>query len=304
MSDTELIEERLRGFPSALDDSDWGDVLRRAAASPLAESNSHTDAPERPHRLLGGTSASGRWRRSRRLALGGIGALAAAGATAALVLVVFAGAGTQNAFAGWTASPTPPASGQTASALSECTSRLVGVAPVAAADWQPLVTDTRGPFTAVILRSGDATATCLTGPSFTTAAVNSTQDGGSQHHLSVSSASGGPPTVSVLAPNGDNSDPINVAAQEQTTVDSQPYTLLQGQTRPGITGVTLVLSDSSRVQATVADSAFVAWWPSHTDASSAQVTDGSGLTTQQLTLTPASPPNPPTPTGQPSSSSP
>ena len=35
MSDTELIEARLRGFLYAPDDSDWGDVLRRAAASPM-----------------------------------------------------------------------------------------------------------------------------------------------------------------------------------------------------------------------------------------------------------------------------
>jgi hypothetical protein len=287
MSDTELIEERLRGFLSSVDDSDWGDVLRRAAASPLAESSSDATAPERRHRVLGGTSAPGQRRRSRRLALGGIGALAAAGAAAAVVLVVFAGAGAQNAFAGWTASPTPPARGQTASAISECASRLVGVAPVAATDWKPLVTDTRGPFTAVILQGADATATCLNGPSFTTAAVNSAQDGGSQHHLSVSSASGGPPAVSVLAPNSANSAPINVAEQEQTSVHGQPYTLLQGQTRPGVTGITLVLSDGSQVQATVADSAFVAWWPSHASAGSAELTDGSGVTTQQLAFIPA-----------------
>jgi hypothetical protein len=295
MSDTELIEQRLRGFLPAIDDSDWGDVLRRAAASPLIESSSDT---AHRRRLLGRISAPGRRRRSRQLALGGIGALAAAGATAA-VLVVFAGAGAQNAFAGWTASPTPPASGQTASALSECTSRLVGVTPVAAPDWQPLVTDTRGPFTAVILKGADATATCLTGPSFTTAAVNSTQDGGSSHHLSVGSANGGPPTVSVLAPNGANSGPISVAEQEQTAVDGQPYTLLQGQIQTGITGATLVLSDRSRVQATLADGAFVAWWPSHASATTAELTSGTGATTQQLTFTPASPPHTPAPTGEP-----
>lgn len=39
MSDRQLIERRLRSFPSAADDSDWGDVLSRAAASPVADSN-------------------------------------------------------------------------------------------------------------------------------------------------------------------------------------------------------------------------------------------------------------------------
>ncbi len=287
MSDTELIEERLRGFLSADDDSDWGDVLRRAAAAPLAESRSDTSAAERRYLVLGGTSAPGQRRRSRRFALGGIGALAAAGAIAAVLLVVFAGAGAQNAFAGWTASPTAPAGGQTASALSECTSRLVGVAPVTAAGWQLQVTDTRGPFTAVILRGADSTATCLTGPSFTTAAVNSTQGGGSQHVLSVGSASGNPPTVSVLAPNGASSAPISPAEQEQTSVDGQPYTLLQGQIQSGITSATVVLSDGSRVQATLADGSLVAWWPSHANATSAELTSGSGVTRQLLAFIPA-----------------
>jgi hypothetical protein len=304
MSDTELIEERLRGFLSAGNDSDWGDVLRRAAASPLAESSSDIRGSERRHLLLGETSVPARRRRSRRLALGGVGVLAAAGALAAVLLVVFAGAGAQNAFAGWTASPSRPASGQTASALSECSSRLAGVAPVPAAGWQPLVTDTRGPFTAVILHGTGTTATCLTGPSFTTAEVNSTQSGGSQHVLSVGSAGGNPPTVSVLAPDGASSGPIGPAEQQQTSVDGQPYTLLQGQIQPGVTDATLVLTGGSRVQATIADGSIVAWWPSDATATTAELTSGSGVTTQQLAFTSAPPPHPPTPTGQPPTSIP
>jgi hypothetical protein len=142
----------------------------------------------------------------------------------------------------------------------------------------------------VILRSTDATATCLTGPSFTTAEVNSTQGGGSQHVLSVGSASGSPPSVSVLASNGANSGPIGPAEQEQTSVDGQPYTLLQGQIQPGIAAAMLVLSDGSRVQATIADGSLVAWWPRHADATSADLTSGTGATAQQLAFTPAPPP--------------
>ena len=291
MSETELIEARLRDFLVATDDdADWGEVLHRAATLPPAESTSDHEAAERDHLLRDRMSVPRMRRPSRRVALGGIGTLATAGAIAAVLVVVFGGAGAQDAFAGWTASPTPPASGQTASALSDCTSRLAEAAPVAATDWKPLVIDTRGPFTAVILQGTDASGTCLTGPSFTTADVNLTRPSGSLHILSVGDAHQKPPTVSVIAPNSANSDPISLAEQEQTSVDGQPYTLLQGQVQPGVTVAVLLLSDGTQVQATVANGSIVAWWPSNANATSAQLTSDSGVTTQQLALMPISHP--------------
>jgi hypothetical protein len=244
---------------------------------------------------------------SRRLALSGIGALAAVGATTAAVLIAFTGAGAPNAFAGWTATPTRPASGQTASALIQCTSRLAdaagGQSSVPAAGWQSVLTDTRGPFTAMILQSGSATASCLTGPSFTTTAANAAQGGGSQHVLSVGSASAGQPSVSMMGLNGASTGPISQASQEQLTANGQPYTLLQGQVEPGLTSITFVLSDGSDVQATVADGALIAWWPGTVTATKAQATSGSTVTTQQLTFTPISPPNAPPNAPSPTSSS-
>lgn len=267
MTDTPLIEDRLRGFLSAPNDSDWDDILRRAAA-PIAEPS-------------GGRVIGARCRRrwSLRLALGGVGVLAAAGAVAAVLVVVLAGTSTPNAFAGWTAAPTHPAGGQTATALGDCTSQLAVSSPgIPAADWQPLATDTRGPFTALILQGDHATATCLTGPSFTTVGVNSTQDGGSQHVLSGSGPNSA--VTSLLQPTA--AGPITTAAQAQTSVDGQPYALVQGQLESGVTGVTLSLSDGTQVQATVAGGSFVAWWPSHASATSAQATTNSGATTQEL----------------------
>jgi len=240
-----------------------------------------------------------RWRVSRRLAFSGIGAFAAAGAAAAAIIIVLSGTHASNAFAGWTATPTRPVSGQTASALTQCTSRLAssasGQSSVPARGWQPMLTDTRGPFTAMILQSNGATATCLTGPSFTTTLANATQGGASQHIMSSGSASAGqPPSISVMGLGRPSTGPISQATQQQATINGgQPYTFLQGQVQVGVTAVTLTLSDNSHVQATVADGSLVAWWPGNAHPTSAQATSNSGVTTQQLTFTPISPPNGP-----------
>jgi len=62
----------------------------------------------------------------------------------------------------------------------------------------------------------------------------------------------------------------------------QPYTFVQGQVAAGVTGVTLVLSDRSNVQATMAGGSFVAWWPGSAGATSAQIASSAGVATQQL----------------------
>jgi hypothetical protein len=42
MSDTQMLEERLRGFVAAADDADWQDVLRRAGETPQRAAPSFT----------------------------------------------------------------------------------------------------------------------------------------------------------------------------------------------------------------------------------------------------------------------
>jgi hypothetical protein len=221
-----------------------------------------------------------------------IGASAALAVTAgAVVALVGLGAGASPAFAGWTATPTAPASGETAGALAQCTAQLAGLgAPqssIPSGGWQAVLTDTRGPFTAMILSTGSASATCFSGPSFTTVAANAEGSGGSQHALSVGSASGtGQSSMSRLGLAAASSGPISQASQAHlTTAGGELYTFVQGQVDDGVSAVTLVLADGSDVQATVADGSFVAWWPGATDTTSAQVTTASGASTQQLNFT-------------------
>lgn len=230
-----------------------------------------------------------------RVALATGAGLAATGG--AVVAIVGLGAGTSPAFAGWTATPTPPAAEQTASARERCTSQLAGArgAPssIPATGWQPVLTDTRGPFTAMILRSAGASATCFNGPSFTTIAANNTQSSGgaSEHVLSGSSSvgsgtGGAQSSTSVMGLGGNGAGPIGPATQSHlVTSGGQPYTFVQGQVVSGVTGVTLVRSDRSDVQATVADGSFVAWWPGSAGATSAQIASSAGVATQQLTFT-------------------
>ncbi len=238
-----------------------------------------------------------------RMALGGVAVVAAS--TGAVVALVGLGSSTAPAFAGWSATPTQPASGQTGTARERCASQLSstgGSQGIPATGWQPVLTDTRGPFTAMILRNGGANATCFTGPSFTTLQANSAPGGPSEHTMSGSasgSASGSGSTssaIGVMGLGGRPSGPISQASEAHLTTNAgQAYTFLQGQVATDVSALTLVRSDGSEVQATVADGSFVAWWPGSTDANSAQLASPSGTSTQQLSFTML--PQPPCPAG-------
>jgi hypothetical protein len=78
-----------------------------------------------------------------------------------------------------------------------------------------------------------------------------------------------------------------------TTKEGQPYTLVQGQVGADIRRMTLVLSDGTKLQATVGGGSFIAWWPGRTAAESARLATGSGTTAQRLTFTPVPGPTPP-----------
>jgi hypothetical protein len=164
---------------------------------------------------------------------------------------------------------------------------------MAAKQWRPVLVDTRGPFTAMILQGAGATATCLTGPSFTTSTRDAAQAGGSHHLSSIIVAESLPAgrsgvlQLSVMGFSRPSSGPISQASQMHLAAGGgQPFTLVQGQVEAGVTGATLVLSDGSDVQATVADGSLVAWWPGSAHATAARVTTGSATTRQQLTFTP------------------
>jgi hypothetical protein len=178
-----------------------------------------------------------------------------------------------------------------------------GQSSIPSGGWRPVLTDTRGPFTAMILQSASTTATCLTGPSLTTIEAN-VADGGENHQVvGAGSVTASRPMISLMGLNGSGSGPISQASQAKlTTSGGQPYTFVQGQVEPGVTGAKLVLSNGSEVQATIADASLVAWWPGNADATSARLARGSGVTVQKLTFTPLtfapiSPPNGPPPSG-------
>lgn len=245
-------------------------------------------------------------RRYLRLAPVGAGVAAV---SAALLVVGTTGGGPTSAFAGWTVTPTTPVSGETSGALTKCTSQLGQIASVPsgatttptlpAGGWQPVITDTRGPFTAMVLQSGSARASCLSGPSFTNTATYDAGTGahvqGAESSVAGSGSAGGSSAASSgtsVATFGSSSGLITQASQTDLTFSGgRPYTFVQGQLATGVTAVTLALSDGSDVQATVGGGSFIAWWPGGASVTSAQIQAPSGVVTQQITF--STPPSAP-----------
>ena len=89
MSEGHQIQERLRRLPSASNDADWEDVLRRASASPTFESNRDPSAAHHAVLVCEGARPRGR-RASRRLVFGGIGAIVTLGMAGAVILITLA----------------------------------------------------------------------------------------------------------------------------------------------------------------------------------------------------------------------
>jgi hypothetical protein len=192
-----------------------------------------------------------------------IGALASAAAGAGALAVIFSlGAGASNAFAGWTPRPTPAAPGQIEGARASCEASQSPIAGL------PLkLADTRGPFTFSIYADDNSSATCIEGPSFT-------------------AVSGSMSSYPVAVPSGH----ILLSSSRATDRSGEPYSLAEGRTGAGVSGVTLTLDDGTNVQATVGNGWFVAWWPGSHVVKSAALTTPSGVTTQTFDM--AQPPVP------------
>lgn len=209
-----------------------------------------------------------------------IGALTGAATTATVVSVVLL-TGTTPAFAGWTTRPTKPSKAQTAAASSSCETQLASMNP-SSTDWNPVVTDVRGPYSLVVYEdAGGAYATCLTGPSITAVSQN-TAGGGSGSVLSSSGSSGAGQGSSSSLVFGGSADIEQMSAAHMNS-SSGPYSVAEGQVASDVSAVTLVLSDGSDVQTTTGGGWFVAWWPASEDAASAEITTPSGVTSQSLT---------------------
>ena len=202
-------------------------------------------------------------RRSKRLAMVGVAALAVA--VAGLVLGI-TGGGPPNAFAGWSATPTPPVSGQLQAAESACGSYpRLGLGSLT-----PTVADTRGPFS-LLLYSGvpnstiGSTILCITGLPGRPSGGGSVSGVGAPQAVPVASG--------VLKPEGDS---VSYAAGQAQ------YHVLVGQVGAGVTAATLVLDDGSSVETTITNGWFAAWWPGGQGVRSATITTTSGTTTEPL----------------------
>jgi hypothetical protein len=244
---------------------------------------------------------------STRLTVGSVTGVAAA--TGAIVSVVILG-GAPPAFAGWTAIPSAAASPSTV-ASAACQAQLTnGPTSTSSAGGQSTVldTDVRGPYTVIVYQNGQSYSTCFSGPSFTI--VNAVSSG------NLSGSASGSMSVRVQAGQGPGSPGAVAAGRTSvlsgTSVDGQSasiprmtvssltlpsatadaYTLVDGQLGSGVTGVTLVRSDGSRVQATSGNGWFVAWWPNDVGVSSAEVDSASGQSTESFTTESPTPPPP------------
>ncbi len=218
------------------------------------------------------------------------GVLAGA-AAAGTVLAVVLGGGAP-AYAGWSATPT---SGSSTASASACVSQLAsmrsgpGGTSAGSGAWDNVLTDVRGPFTVALFQDDGADAACFTSSSFTE--VNQISSGAASSSVHVQgggsaagTAEGAPSRVGVSVSGTGSGSLQQVMQSHLTTADDGPYTLVDGRTQSGVTGVTLVLDDGQDVVATVADGWFVAWWPGSANATSTQVTTASGTTTEPLVL--------------------
>ena len=222
------------------------------------------------------------------------------GVAATVSTLVLIGGSEQYAFAGWSADPTPPASGQLSAAESVCQARLAQAAQLPSdgnpvvhlptnsnkaqdfasaapdvASFVPELTDVRGPYTLTVLGDGTHGALCISAPN----AV-------SLRWISGASAPVGPGVIGV--------DQVSLLAR-----DGEPYTLVVGHAGAGVTGVTLTLGDGENVTASSGGGIFVAWWPGSETMVSAAVVTSNGTSTQPLNL--PGPPLPPAGTKSPPS---
>jgi hypothetical protein len=208
------------------------------------------------------------------------GVLTTAAAAAAVVALVDLGPSTPAAFAGWSATPTHASQAQVAGAQGACAKQLAQLPPLRdghatfrgtpvpslvphyskLSRTTPVLTDTRGPFTFVVFDAGQAHASCISSPGFTTISLQSS----TQARASVPAGK--------IAP----------AFIEHTAQARDAYTFVEGHAGAGVTAATLVLSDGSHVQTTLQNGWLVAWWPGAAQLTSAQVTTASGTTTQPL----------------------
>ena len=194
--------------------------------------------------------------RGRRRRFGVVSAVSAVGVGAALAAVFALSSGAAPAFAGWKATPATPAPGQLAQAAQACGQDLRS----------PLLTDSRGPYTASIYADSTTSDVCLSG-----------------NGVSMSSRSTSATPVRVAA------GQIDLDGGGTRDSAGNALTLVDGRTGADVTAVTIERSDGSSVQATVANGWYLAWWPGTVAATKAEVKTASGTSNAAFPSTPPLP---------------
>jgi len=222
-------------------------------------------------------------RRTRRYVLSGVGGGALA-LTAALVALL--GPWATPAFAGWTAQPTSPASGQLSTAETACASLAADLASApgstAPATLSPLsLSDVRGPYSLLVYGTSNPVL-CVLGNSLSSLVEGGTSIGSINAqagnelntvvHKTVTQSVNTNPSPATPAPGAAVVDINN------TTVDDGKYfSVVEGAVGSQVTGATLQLSDRTSVVTTVENGLFAAWWPGPATVSSIQVTTTAGV---------------------------
>jgi hypothetical protein len=137
--------------------------------------------------------------------------------------------------------------------------------PTSSGEWRTILTDTRGPYTIVLLANTGGSAKCLTGPGFPGPAIG----------VSEQSTASPPPAL----PSGQIGQ---LSYGFSRAIDEQPYMDTSGRVGSGVSAVTFVLGDGSHVTASVENGWFLAWWPGTQTTVAAEVSTSEGTHTQQL----------------------
>lgn len=130
----------------------------------------------------------------------------------------------------------------------------------------PVLTDSRGPYTASIYADSTTSDVWLSG-----------------NGVSMSSSSTSVAPASVAA------GQIQIDGGGTQDSAGNALTLVDGRTAAGVTAVTIKRSDGNSVQATVANGWYLAWWPGTVAATNAEVTTAFGTSTVAFPSTPALP---------------
>jgi hypothetical protein len=221
---------------------------------------------------------------------GAVGATITAAIAAAVVLLL---SGTPVAFAGWTATPTPPTAGALVAARAACGGMSAG---------DVLAAEARGPYTALTFTRDDKRWQCIVTGShvvlkvstrYPTQAYASAPAGKVMLPVITQQAFGNATgririlnnryqQVASDAPDPQAVKRANELLSEIAAAESGPDTLSAavGIAGPGVRAVSFVLADGDRIHATVNNGWYVAWWPG--------ATDPGGATTARIAVTTAS----------------